>query len=88
MDVHGGRVWMGCLAGVFAPRIDVARFRRMQRTAMGFGALRIAREPLPVCRCEVQRTFAHRGGPCLNPDFLLADAPGGYRVTNVAGGDG
>jgi hypothetical protein len=76
----GGRTWIGCLAGVFSAQIDIERFRRMQGTAAGFGGLRLARDPLPVCPVEVQRTFAHRGGACVNPDFLLCDAPGGYEV--------
>lgn len=80
-----GRTWMSCAAGVFAVRIDRERFLRMQRTAAGFGALRAARTPLPVCEVEVQRTFAHRGGgPCVNPDFLLSAAEGGYRVETGA----
>jgi hypothetical protein len=65
---------------VFSAQIDIERFRRMQGTAAGFGGLRLARDPLPVCPVEVQRTFAHRGGACVNPDFLLCDAPGGYEV--------
>jgi hypothetical protein len=84
----GGRTWMGCAAGVFAPLIDTERFARMQRTVAGFGALRVAGPPLPICHTEVERTFAHReGGPCVNPDFLLADAPGGYRV-EIVGSEG
>lgn len=83
----GGRTWMSCSEGVFRAHIDVERFRAMQRTALGFGGLRVEREPLPVCRAVVQRTFAHRGGPCVNPDFLLADAPEGYRVDVAGGGE-
>ena len=83
----GGRTWMGCAAGVYAVQIDAELFARMQRTAAGFGALRVARPPLPVCDTEVQRTFAHRGGgPCVNPDFLLSGADGGYLV-HVADAD-
>lgn len=85
----GGRTWMGCIGGVFAVEIDVERFRRLQRTAVGFGALRVAREPMPECRAEVQRTFAHRpGGPCVNPEFLVSAAPGGYVATTPGGDDG
>ncbi len=94
MHEAGGRTWMGCVDGVFGVEIDVERFRRLQRTAVGFGALRVAREPLPECRAEVQRTFAHRtGGPCVNPEFLVSAAPDGYVATAVDlegrdGGDG
>ena len=84
----GGREWMGCRAGIFAPLIDVERFESRQRTLAGFGGLRIARVPLPVCQIEVERTFAHReGAACVNPDFLVADAPRGYRVIVREGAD-
>ena len=66
------RTWMGCLEGVYRAEIDLDGFRRLQRTAAGFGALRATKEPLPMCRCDVERTFEHRSdGPCVNPDFLL-----------------
>ncbi|MEQ9337051.1 MAG: hypothetical protein RJQ03_07650 [Miltoncostaeaceae bacterium] len=83
----GGRTWIGCAEGVFRTQIDLERFRALQRTVVGFGGLRAEREPLPICSSEVQRTFAHREGTCVNPDFLLSDAPGGYRV-QVAGDPG
>lgn len=76
-----GRTWMGCLEGVYRAEIDLERFRALQRTKAGFGALRAVREPLPICRAEVERTFEHRGdGPCVNPDFLLS-ARHAYTVT-------
>jgi hypothetical protein len=76
-----GRTWIGCLEGVYRAEIDLERFRALQRTREGFGALRAAREPLPMCRCEIERTFEHRAdGPCVNPDFLLS---GGGRVYTV-----
>lgn len=76
-----GRTWMGCLAGVYGVEIDLDGFRRLQRTAAGFGGLRAAREPLGICRSAVERTFEHRGAaPCVNPDFLLSGA-GDYVVT-------
>jgi len=77
-----GRTWMGCLEGVFRAEIDVDGFRRLQRTRGGFGGLRAAREPLPICRCEVERTFEHRSdGPCVNPDFLLSGRGRAYTVS-------
>ena len=63
------------MEGVFRPEVNLTRLRAMQRTAVGFGGLRAAREPLPMCHTEVQRTFAHRpGAMCVNPDFLLSGA--------------
>lgn len=72
---EGDDTWIGCMEGVFRAEVNLARLRGMQRTAAGFGGLRAAREPLPMCHTEVERTFAHRpGGMCVNPDFLLSDA--------------
>jgi hypothetical protein len=80
-----GRTWIGCLQGVFGVEIDLHRFRLLQRTRGGFGGLRTAREPLPICRTEIERTFEHRSdGPCVNPDFLLAAHRGAYRVARPA----
>jgi hypothetical protein len=80
--VREGRTWVGCMEGVYDVEIDLEGLRRMQRTKAGFGALRAAREPLPICRSEVERTFAHRGpAPCVNPDFLLSGAAAAYTVT-------
>jgi hypothetical protein len=79
---ENGRTWMGCLEGVYRALIDVERFRALQRTRGGFGGLRAAREPLPFCRSEIERTFEHRSdGPCVNPDFLLSAEGRNYTVT-------
>ena len=68
--------------------VDLHRFRLLQRTKTGFGGLRAAREPLPVCRTEIERTFEHRSdGPCVNPDFLLSAHRDGYRVTVAPGAE-
>jgi hypothetical protein len=77
-----GRTWVGCLEGVFDVEIDLDGLARLQRTTDGFGALRAAREPLPICRSAVERTFVHRGAAtCVNPDFLLSGAGAVYSVT-------
>ena len=82
-----GRTWMGCLEGVYGVEIDLDGFRRLQRTAAGFGGLRAAREPLGICRSAVERTFEHRGSTsCVNPDFLLSGAVD-YAVTATRRGD-
>ena len=68
-----GRTWMGCLEGVYQVEIELDGFRRLQRTAAGFGGLRASKEPLGICRSTVERTFEHRGAAaCVNPDFLLS----------------
>jgi hypothetical protein len=71
---------MGCLEGIYQVEIEIEGFRRLQRTAAGFGGLRASREPLPICRASVERTFEHRGETsCVNPDFVLTGA-GEYTV--------
>ena len=68
-----GREVMGCLDKVFWAEIDVERFRALQRTRAGFGALRVWRDPRAICQCAIERTFEHRQhGPCVNPAFLRA----------------
>lgn len=77
-----GRTWIGCMEGVYRVEIDLERLRRMERTAVGFGALRASREPLPICSSSVERTFEHRcASACVNPDFLLSGAGTAYTVT-------
>ena len=64
-----GSTYFGCLEGVFAVEIDRARFDDLE-AERGFGGLRVAREPLAVCRVGVERTFEHRPhGTCVNPGF-------------------
>jgi hypothetical protein len=79
---EAGRTWFGCVEGVFGSEVDLARFRALQATRTGFGALRATREPLPICRSAVERTFEHRAdGPCVNPDFLLSAQRRAYHVS-------
>jgi len=81
--VRDGRTWIGCMEGVYDVEIDLDGFERLQDTTTGFGALRAAREPLPICRSGVERTFEHRASsaPCVNPDFLLSATGTTYAVT-------
>lgn len=86
---EAGRTYIGCLARVYEVEIDLDAFRRLERTKGGFGALRAMREPLPVCRTEIERTFEHRDhGACVNPDFLLSAPHRPYTVTALADGRG
>ncbi|HWH14568.1 MAG TPA: hypothetical protein VNT51_07465 [Miltoncostaeaceae bacterium] len=69
-DTDDGRRVMGCMEKVYRVEIDVEAFQALQRTRAGFGALRVWREPLAVCRCAVEPTFVHRPhGACVNPAF-------------------
>lgn len=86
---EGERTWVGCLEGVYTAEIDLEVLQRAGRTKAGFGAVRAQREPLPICRADVERTFAHRSDePCVNPDFLLSAPRRPYRVTTAADAEG
>jgi hypothetical protein len=79
---EGGRTYIGCLEKVFTVEIDLELLQQAQRTRGGFGAIKTARDPLPMCRTEVETTFAHRAcGGCVNPDFLLSAPRRPYTVT-------
>ena len=56
---------------VYAVEIDLELLREGERRRDGFGAVRARREPLPMCRVEVEETYPHRGGDlgCVNPEF-------------------
>jgi hypothetical protein len=66
-----GRRFMGCMQNVFATEIDVELFREAERTRAGFGTVRMAALPLPLCPFEIER--AHEGDgadrQCVNPRF-------------------
>jgi hypothetical protein len=71
-EEQDGRIVMGCAAGVFRAQIDVELFELAQRSRLGFGALRVERDPLAMCRTAVDEAFPHRAvEPCRNPEFLL-----------------
>jgi hypothetical protein len=79
---EGGRTYIGCLEKVFTVEIDLELLRQGQRARGGFGAIKTARDPLPMCRTEVETTFPHRAcGGCVNPDFLLSAPRRPYTVT-------
>lgn len=72
---EAGRTYVGCLEKVFAVEVDLAMLEAAERDR-GYGGVRLAREPLPVCRCAVDATFAHRAdGPCHEPGFRLSAPP-------------
>ncbi len=81
-----GRTYIGCVERVFAVEIDLQRFRAAQATREGFGGLRVANEPLPMCQCGVDRTFPHRAEePCVHAEFLHSAPPHLPGVRDTAG---
>ena len=64
-----GHTYVGCMQKVFDVEIDLEMLRAAERRAPGFGAIRAVRQPLPMCRAEVERTYASREEECVNPEF-------------------
>jgi hypothetical protein len=66
-----GHTYIGCLQRVYTVEIDLDLLRAGERRRGGFGAVRARRQPLPMCRVEVEETYRHRGDAigCVNPEF-------------------
>jgi hypothetical protein len=56
---------------VFEVEIDLDLIREGERRREGFGAVKARRQPLPMCRVEVESTYASRADElgCVNPEF-------------------
>ncbi len=69
--VEFGHTYVGCMQKVFGVEIDLALLREAERRWPGFGAIRAVRNPLPMCKAEVERTYGHRQDEigCRNPEF-------------------
>ena len=70
-DEEFGHTYMGCMQNVFDVEIDLDLLRAAEAKRDGFGAIRAARAPLPMCRTEVEACYEHRAGElgCVNPEF-------------------
>jgi hypothetical protein len=66
-----GHTYVGCMQKVYKVEIDLHLLRAAGRRRAGFGAMKAAREPLPMCKVEVERCYEHRAGElgCVNPEF-------------------
>lgn len=70
---ESGRTFVGCSEKVFRVEIDLDLLITAEGYRGGFGGLRVASDPLPVCQTAVDLAFPHREmGPCLNPDFRFS----------------
>jgi hypothetical protein len=67
-----GHKYIGCMQKVYSVEIDLALLRAAARRRDGFGAIKAMREPLPMCRTEVERCYEHRHDElgCVNPEFF------------------
>jgi hypothetical protein len=74
-----GSTYVGCMQKVYDVEIDVDMLNEAERRQPGFGAIRAVRRPLPMCRSEVEQTYASRAEEtgCVNPEFgeLQHDEP-------------
>jgi hypothetical protein len=66
-----GHTYIGCMQKVYEVEIDIDLLREAEHRRGGFGAIRSKRQPLPMCRVEVEETYHHRSSElgCDNPDF-------------------
>src|SRR6185437_590010 len=66
-----GHTYVGCMQKIYDVEIDLDMLRAAERRQPGFGAIRAVRQPLPMCRAEVENTYASRteDTPCVNPEF-------------------
>jgi hypothetical protein len=66
-----GNTYVGCMQKIYAVEIDLDMLQAAERRQAGFGAVRALRQPLPMCRAEVESTYTSRSDDtgCVNPEF-------------------
>jgi hypothetical protein len=62
---------MGCVQKVFDVEIDLDLLTELETRPQGFGAVKAARAPLPICHSEISSCYEHRSDDlgCRNPEF-------------------
>jgi hypothetical protein len=68
---EAGRTYVGCMQKVFGVEIDLELLEEAEARAPGFGAVKATRNPLPMCKAEVESTYLSRTDDlgCVNPEF-------------------
>ena len=66
-----GHTYVGCMQKVYDVEIDLDLLEAAERRSLGFGAIRARRQPLPMCRAEIENTYVSRTDEtgCVNPEF-------------------
>ena len=66
-----GHTYVGCMQKVYGVEIDLEMLRAAEKRSAGFGAIRAIRKPLPMCKAEIESTYASRSDDtgCVNPEF-------------------
>jgi len=67
-----GHTYVGCMQNVFSVHIDLDLLRAAEAGRLGFGAVKAARNPLPMCLAEVEPCYENRTDDfgCVNPEFF------------------
>jgi len=55
-----GRTYVGCMQKVFDVEIDLDLLTELEARPQGFGAVKAARAPLPICHSEISSCYDHR----------------------------
>src|SRR5438094_5474524 len=55
-----GHTYIGCMQKVYEVEIDVDLLRAAEAHPSGFGSIKAKREPLPMCRVEVESCYGGR----------------------------
>jgi hypothetical protein len=78
-----GHTYIGCMQKVYTVEIDLDLLRAAEVRREGFGAIRASRNPLPMCRTEVEECYAARADElgCVNPEF--SELPNGSPTFRV-----
>jgi hypothetical protein len=66
-----GHTYVGCMQKVYEVEIDLDLLRAAEQRRVGFGAIRAVRQPLPMCKTEIESTYSSRPADtgCVNPEF-------------------
>ena len=66
-----GHTYIGCMQRVYGVEIDLRMLEAAQGRRDGFGAVKARRQPLPMCKVEVEGCYETRGSElgCVNPEF-------------------
>ena len=66
-----GHTFVGCMQKIYEAEIDLDMLRAAERRQVGFGAIRAMRQPLPMCKAEIESTYESRTNEqgCINPEF-------------------
>jgi hypothetical protein len=79
-----GHTYIGCMQKVYGVEINLDMLRAAEARREGFGAVRMTRAALPMCRVEVEECYGQeRSGSlgCVNPEFH--ELPGGSPTFKV-----